>query len=306
VPVLLYHQLIAGNHANSAHLTDQYRAYVVFDYAFAAQMNHLHSEGYTTISLDEFSAYHNGQISLPKKPIIITFDDGFASNYVYAFPVLKKYRMKATIFVTADRESENFKKHAATDSPLSHEQMREMSDYGISIQSHAMTHKYLTELTPERIRWELTESKKVLEAIVGKPVRYLAIPSGAYDRTVKKLTIEAGYKAVFCMLKGSNNKKSDPFALRRLVIGRDFGMDDFRKILRPSTAWYLRVTSSIQNALLFVLGPSGLDSLRNVLYQSRLGSALTRSQVNYFVPTATVLAFLMVAFSFIMFLRIYF
>ena len=119
VPALLYHRLIPSQGMNIGQPTGYDRSYVTFDTAFAEQMAHLYSEGYTTISLDHFLAYREGIASLPPKPIIITFDDGFASNYHYAFPILKKYGMTATIFVTPDRECENFKKNAPTDSPRS-------------------------------------------------------------------------------------------------------------------------------------------------------------------------------------------
>ncbi len=306
VPALLYHQLIPRDETHLTERTDQHRAYVVYDDAFAEQMAYLDREDYTTISLDEFLAYKKGETLLPEKPIILTFDDGFASNYHYAFSVLKKYGMRATIFATPDSECENFKKHASTDSPLTHAQMREMSNSGISIQSHGMTHKYLTELEPDVVRWELTESKEVLETLLGKPVRYLAIPSGAYNRTVKKLAKEAEYEAVFCMLKGSNNKNSDRYALRRLVIGREISIADFHRILQPSTACYLRFTSSVQNMLHFLLGPRGLDALRDLLYGSWLGSVLTRSQLSYLVPSLAVFVFFTLAFSVILLLRTYF
>jgi len=306
VPALLYHQLIPRNDHRLGELTNPYRAYVVYDDAFAEQMAYLDREGYTTISLDDFLAYQKGQTSLPEKPMILTFDDGFASNYHHAFPILKKYGMRATIFATPDGECENFKKHAATDSPLTHAQMREMSGCGISIQSHGMTHRYLTQLESDVARWELTESKKTLETVLGKSVEYLAIPSGAYNRTVKKLAREAGYKAVFCMLKGSNNKNSDCYALRRLVIGRDFSINDFRRILQPSTACHLRLTSSVQNILHFLLGPRGLDALRDLLYGSWLGAVLTRGQLSYLVPSIAVFVVFTLAFSVILLLRTYF
>jgi peptidoglycan/xylan/chitin deacetylase (PgdA/CDA1 family) len=284
VPALLYHRLISREKTTFAQLTNHDRSYETYDSVFNDQMAYLYREGFKTISLDQFLSYQKGLIHLPPQSIMLTFDDGFASNYYYAFPVLKKYGMTATIFVTPDTESENFKRYRSTDSPLNQEQMREMSEQGISIQSHGMTHRYLTDLEPDVVRWELTESKKVLEQILGKPVQYLAIPSGAYNRTIRKIAHEAGYKAVFCMLKGSNNKKSDLYALRRLVIGRDLNMEDFRRILQPAAASYLRLTSSLQNALLFLLGPAGLDALRDRLYGIGLGPMLTRGQVRYFVP----------------------
>jgi peptidoglycan/xylan/chitin deacetylase (PgdA/CDA1 family) len=292
VPMLLYHRLLPKDRVQANSMTEFDRSYVTFDTAFTEQMTYLHKNHYTTISLDEFLAYQDGRGALPPKPIVVTFDDGFASNYHYAFPVLKKFGMTATIFVTPDTESENFKKYQSTDSPLSATQMCEMSANGISIQSHGMTHRYLMGLDENTVRWELLESKRVLEQIIGKPVSHLAIPSGAYDRTVRKLAIAAGYKAVFCMLKGTNNKRSDRFALRRLVIARDLSLDDFRRILGSSTASYLRLESSIQNALLHLLGPRGLDALRDTIYESRLGSILRHSQRRHLVRSFAVLVVL--------------
>jgi peptidoglycan/xylan/chitin deacetylase (PgdA/CDA1 family) len=306
VPALLYHQLVPRDKPCLVELTNPHRAYVVYDNAFAEQMAYLDREGYTPISLDDFLAYQEGQALLPERPIILTFDDGFASNYHYAFPILKRYGMRATIFATPDRGCENFKKHAATDSPLTQAQMREMSEYDISIQSHGMTHRYLTELESDVVRWELIESKKTLENILQRPVEYLAVPSGAYNRAVKTLAKEAGYKAVFCMLKGSNNKKSDRYALRRLVIGREVSINDFQRILQPSMGCYLRFTSSVQNILHFTLGPRGLDALRDLLYGSWLGSVLTPGQLTYLVPTLAVFVVFTLAFSAILLLRIYF
>ena len=280
VPALLYHQIISKEKIDKGELINEEPVYVCYDTAFAEQMAYLNKESYTTISLDEFLAFQQGEKPLPPKPILITFDDGFMSNYQYAFPVLKKYGMKATIFVTPEQESENFKKYAAVDSPLSKEQIKEMSDYGISMESHAMTHCNLTDLKPDAIRWELEESKKVLEKATSKPVCFLAIPSGAYNRTIKRLAIKSGYRAVFGkMLKGSNNVFSNPYALRRNVIARDFSIDDFRDSLKPATACQLRLTSFLQNLLLSLLGLRRFDALRDGLHRTRLSSFLHQGRL---------------------------
>lgn len=291
VTALLYHHFTSATDTAYQEVSNYLPSYFCDDTAFEEQMNYLAQEGYTTISLDEFVAFQDGKKPLPPKPLILTFDDGFASNYLYAFPILKKYGMKATIFVTLDPDCENFKKYSKVDRPLTHEEIREMSRHGISIESHGMTHRYLSALPPEIIRWELEESKRQLEQILEKPAQYIAIPSGAYSRTVKHLVMESGYKAAFCMLKGTNSQSSDRFALRRLVIGRHFNIDDFSRILQPTGASYLRLTSSLQNALLFTLGPGGLDALRDSLYGLGLGTVLTRGQVKYFVPCLGIAAF---------------
>src|SRR5215831_7301046 len=116
VPALLYHHFASKKHRRNDTLENYDPVYFCYDTAFDEQMKYLHDEGYTTISLDDFVAFQNGKKRLPPKPIIVTFDDGFMSNYVFAFPILKKYGMTATIFVTLDPTAENFKKYAQTDS----------------------------------------------------------------------------------------------------------------------------------------------------------------------------------------------
>jgi len=263
---------------------------VVSEEAFAEQMAYLREGGYTTLSLDELNDGIDGRRELPQKPVVITFDDGFASNHRYAFPVLQKYGMKATIFMTPDRESANFQKNAATDTPLSDAQLRELDRNGIAIESHGMTHRYLTALEPDMVRWELAASKSALEAVLEKEVQYLAIPSGAYDRKVRRLAQETGYRAVFCMLKGSNNLASDRYALRRLVVGRDMDIKEFARILEPATAFRIRLAGDLQNFLARALGPAALDRLRDFLYGSRLGKRVAQAH-RYVIPgLAAVLA----------------
>ena len=286
VPALLYHHFIPKGKIDGNYDPVCF----CYDTAFAEQMNYLYEKGYSTISLDDFLAFKEGKQALPSKPIIVTFDDGFMSNYLYAFPILKNYGMKATVFVTVDQDSENFKKYGAIDFPLTPEQLREMSDYGISIESHTMTHRYLTELETKVVRWELQESKRSLENMVKRPVKFLATPSGAYNKTVRQLAKEAGYKAVFGALKGSNNISSDPYALRRVVIARDFSIEDFEQILKPSALLQLRLTSFLQNLLLSILGPGRFDAFRDTLYQTRFARFLIRGQLRYLVGGMVALA----------------
>jgi peptidoglycan/xylan/chitin deacetylase (PgdA/CDA1 family) len=303
VPALLYHHFVRKESGDESPRKNYDPVYFCYDTAFEEQLQLLRQEGYTTISLDDFTAFQEGKKSLPPKPVILTFDDGFMSNYLYAFPLLQKYGMTATIFATPDSNAENFKKYADVDLPLTHEQLKEMSACGIAIESHGMTHRYLTELEPEVTRWELEESKNALERLLKKPVHYIAIPSGAYNKTVKRMVKEAGYKAAFCMLKGTNNRQSDRHALRRLVIGRDFSLEDFRLTLRPATACYLRLAGSAQNALLSLLGPAGLDAFRNFLYRSRLGKSVIRGQLRYLVPAIGAVIFFIVIVGLLILLR---
>ena len=117
VPCLLYHQLQPPKGAGAA--TDVDPVYVCYADRFAAQMDYLSQAGYTTLTLDALMQGRRDARLLPARPVLVTFDDGFASVYRLAFPVLRRNRQSATIFMTPDRASPNFQAYAHLDRPLS-------------------------------------------------------------------------------------------------------------------------------------------------------------------------------------------
>ncbi|HZN04384.1 MAG TPA: polysaccharide deacetylase family protein [Candidatus Polarisedimenticolia bacterium] len=276
IPALLYHRLISKERYDRGEIRSEERSYVVFDAFFAAQMEALQRAGYTTLHLDDYLKIRRGEMARPERPILVTFDDGFRSNYLYAFPVLRRLGMKATIFMTPDRSSRNFEKNAPLDGPLSDDELREMSAAGVAIESHGMTHRYLTDLDDHTIRWELAESRRVLEATLGRPVRFLAIPSGAYNGTIRRLAQDTGYAAVFSMGKGTMNMKSDLLALKRLVVGRDLDAAGLLSLLEPGNIFLLRLTSTVQVTFMRVFGVHTLDRLRALILKLPFGAALIR------------------------------
>ena len=105
VPVLMYHRIIAEEHLQTAHYNEQGELHgtIVTKEQFQEQMEYLHEHDYTTLTLDEFEAYMKEKIDVPEKSVLLTFDDGFKDNYVNAYPILKEYEMKATLFVITGR-----------------------------------------------------------------------------------------------------------------------------------------------------------------------------------------------------------
>src|SRR5262249_24693623 len=270
IPCLLYHQLQPAGAAAS----NVDPVYVCYADRFAEQMAYLERAGYTTLTLDDLTEARRGSHQLPEKPVLVTFDDGFASNYELAFPVLVRNRQRATIFMTPDRNSANFRAFADLDRPLDDAELVELAAAGIDIQSHGLTHGFITELSDAELRRELVDSRVILEKVTRRPVHYLAIPGGAYDRRVRHAARDARYQAVFCMRKGSASLCTNPLLLPRMVVSRDMTLADFRSLLTPAGWLQGRIVSMAQEGVSRVLGMRRTDALRNWLYTSPLALLL--------------------------------
>ena len=188
---------------------------------FDAQMEYLSSHGYVTITPDELYSGLNGELELPKKPVLITFDDGYADNYTNAFPILKYYGMRATIFVIPAFVSK-YKNY------LTWEELREMESGGITIESHTMNHYKLEELPDDEIRSELLNSKLILEENLGHPIEFLAYPTGTYNLHIAGIAKAVGYKGAFTIKYGNVDLGSNFYALERVpIFHTDKTMKDF-------------------------------------------------------------------------------
>ncbi|BAL83578.1 putative polysaccharide deacetylase [Selenomonas ruminantium subsp. lactilytica TAM6421] len=202
VPVLNYHQINdRDENALTVH-TDQ----------FEAQMRYLAEEGYHVITPEEMiNAWENGE-KLPEKPVIITFDDGYADNYRNAFPILQKYNLKATIFLISDYVS-------TYPNYLTWTQVSEMQDSGlIDFESHTLSHEQLDSTSPEETWNQLDGSKKALEWHLQKEINFLAYPCGSYDEELQQLVKKAGYKGAFTVNYGLADKSENHYILDRVPI----------------------------------------------------------------------------------------
>jgi polysaccharide deacetylase len=180
---------------------------------FDWQMKYLVDHGYHTISPDELYAFLEGKGTLPDRPVLITFDDGYVDNYTNAYPILKKYNLKATIFIVTGFVSER-------KGYLTWDQLREMEQHGITAQSHTVTHAPLPELSDERIREELVVSKQQAEADLGHPIEFIAYPTGVHDLHIVGIAKEAGYKGGFTVKYGNVDRSSNVYAMERVPVFR--------------------------------------------------------------------------------------
>jgi peptidoglycan/xylan/chitin deacetylase (PgdA/CDA1 family) len=187
---------------------------------FAEQLALLRRLGMCTITLPEYVAYRRGERSLPPRPVVITFDDGYRSNYEVAFPILQEYGCRATIFLVSSLfGGRNVWDPEEPQEPLLQLcHVREMQRAGIDFQSHTRTHARLTAVPPERALCELRTSRCELEQALGAPVRGVAYPWGAYDDTVLTLAAEAGYEAGCIVRRRTNFDHTPLLALRRIGV----------------------------------------------------------------------------------------
>lgn len=153
---------------------------------FARQVEFLVHDNYSIVSLDALARQIEQGKPIDSKTVVITFDDGFASAYHNAFPVLKRWGVQATFFITTSL--------VGTPGHLTWEQVREMHAAGMTIGSHTMTHPSLPRVDDAVLWQELFASKIELERRLGQPVLHFAYPGGAYDDHAQQLVHKAGYR----------------------------------------------------------------------------------------------------------------
>lgn len=207
VPVLMYH--FVGTHRQTL-ISKNY----VEAKSLGKQMEFLKRFGYHVISIEELYEIRTGRRKPRGREVAITFDDGNVSFAAEALPVFKKYEYPVMLFLVTE--------------PLKHEAHGSMSvgavkellkNPWISIGGHTRTHPILSELSESQLQDEIANSKIELEQIFGRPVSYLAYPSGDFNASIRKMTQEAGYRLAFTT-SPKKLKTSDigPFAMTRVKI----------------------------------------------------------------------------------------
>jgi peptidoglycan/xylan/chitin deacetylase (PgdA/CDA1 family) len=212
---------------------------------FRQQLRYLEMTGYNVVPLRHVYEYVTGKrASLPKNAVVITIDDGWRSTYTEAFPELQKRKFPFTVFIYPNIIGK-------TSNALTWAQIREMADAGVDIQSHALTHPFLTKrrhrsMSDEQYsQWlakELAESRRILEKESGKKVQYLAYPYGDYDDRVAAAAAKAGYTAALTCDFGRVKKGSDPLKMKRFVIDDKMDFAAFRKYLGATPMQVAEVT----------------------------------------------------------------
>jgi peptidoglycan/xylan/chitin deacetylase (PgdA/CDA1 family) len=255
VTVLTYHALAAEPGDLAAWEPDA-RHYVLTRDEFNRHLDHLASEGFTTIGLDDFVTWHAGDADLPERPIILTFDDGHASNVSLALPALAGRGMRAAFFLTVGRIGQ--------EGTLGWDGVAALLDAGMTIGSHTLTHRMPSTLSAAELERELVESKRLLEERFGRAVDFVASPTGYDSRHFARAARQAGYRAALQGAIGRNGRGVNLFALRRLVLKRSHDFDLFRRLCDPADHTYrsLRRRQALRNLVRRIIGPRGYEGIR--------------------------------------------
>jgi peptidoglycan/xylan/chitin deacetylase (PgdA/CDA1 family) len=194
---------------------------------FEKQLQWLIERGLHSLTLSEYSDIYLSTKRKPDGCFVITFDDGYRDNYYYAFPILKKYNVKATIFLITEslfnptvvnlKYKPDIHNVAEMDNIITLEQMKEMADYGIEFGSHTITHPRLDAIGLDEARGEIYNSKKVLEHYLNHQVKTFCYPYGAFNESIMALVEQCGY---LCAVVTPNRPKiqENQYALNRVGI----------------------------------------------------------------------------------------
>ncbi len=213
--ILVYHHV----NPHSVGETPPLRAMTVSHVAFAAQMQHLYDAKYAVVSLDAVSACLTSSVPLPEKAVVITLDDGWSSQYVYALPILEKYHFTATFFVVTNLVLER-----DGGGLLSWPQVKDLDKRGMTIGSHSKTHPNLTLLGDAQLKDEVAGSKKMIEDRLGKPARHFAYPFGFVNDRVVAAVRGAGYVSARGTVDGTHQQARDLYTLKVVYVTDDFKM----------------------------------------------------------------------------------
>jgi len=216
VPVICYHSIGKDPTGKSPLIISKEK--------FREHLQTIKDDGYTTLTMAELNDYLFKDRPIPEKSVVLTFDDGYIDNYTNAFSILKEFNMKATIFVIST--------YLDGVSYMTPNQVKEMSDYGIDIESHTVTHRQLSTLSYEEQLKELKNSKATIENITGKPIISVAYPEGKFNEDTKKAVLEAGYSMGFTIDRGYADRSDNAAQLNRICVDYTYKPRDIEKILK--------------------------------------------------------------------------
>jgi peptidoglycan/xylan/chitin deacetylase (PgdA/CDA1 family) len=196
---------------------------------FEEQLRYLRQQGYTTISLNDLALHLTRGKALPPKPIVLTFDDGYADAYRHAFPLLQRYDFTGTFFLISAQLD------AGNPDFLSWAEVEEMYGAGMRFEPHSYDHPDMRSRSFEFVVFQVLAPKEAIEARTGEECRFFAYPFGYHDQFVIDVLRSAHYWGGVLTAQGATHDAADLFTLRRIRVHGDTDLDSF--IRRLNLDW---------------------------------------------------------------------
>ncbi len=231
IPILMYHRVLREKPERS-----KYNIYVTVA-ELEWQIENLKQRGFELITFKDIAAGVRA-----KKPVILSFDDGYEDNYQNLLPLLQKHQVKAVIYALGDRSIRNnywdMGEGEAEASLMSDEQLLACHRSGlVEIGAHGLTHSRLSQLDAEELHREVKQSKIVLEELLEDEVVSFAYPYGDYGVRETEQVRQAGYLFGVATITGPVNLANDLMRVRRITMFPDTKPAAFKK---KTSGWYLR------------------------------------------------------------------
>lgn len=223
IPTLVYHRIgYTPKNAGSV-----YKSLTIEPEWFEKHLQYLKENNFETVKFSDVAEFFETGKPLPiaadKKPVMINFDDGYKDFYINAFPILKKYGMTGTVFIIV--------KSVGNAAYMNWDQIKEASAAGIEIGAHTMYHPVLT--ASKKAKWEIEESKRVLEEKLGTEITTFAYPSGKWNSYVENLVKTAGYKTARSFTTGNGISRQNLFHIPVVRIYANVGLERWKNQLYP-------------------------------------------------------------------------
>lgn len=204
IPVLNYHSV--G--------TATYSSLILDPVKLDKQLGYLAKEGYTPLSIDDFTLILEKRKPAPPKPVLLTFDDGYSDNYTLAMPLLRRYHFPAVTFISPGM--------VGTPGYMTWEQVKELHKSSWDILPHGMTHPHLPLLSAAKQKEQIVESRRLIEKQLGTKADVFCYPYGEYNKDTLAILKEAGFRYAFTIQQGRTTSLQAPYELKRIYVnGRD-------------------------------------------------------------------------------------
>ncbi|MBX3389064.1 MAG: polysaccharide deacetylase family protein [Phycisphaeraceae bacterium] len=218
IPVLMYHHVREPGPglADAASLR-----FAVSPVEFEKQLDYLQQNGYTTIDTKRLEVSMRTGLALPPRAVMLTFDDGWETQFSTVYPLLRERGMVGVFFVHTGVIGEQ------PGAAMSWDDVCQMEDDGMDIECHTVSHPSLPQLDAPALERELTDSRAILEAKLGRPVTALAYPYGDFTEREIEAAERAGYRLAFSTEVGLVQRLDEPFEIHRTIVTFGDSTDDF-------------------------------------------------------------------------------